>query len=165
MQNSNNHNSRTTRNFEAWDAPIEASQKIIQNEHQKHSDRTKIVPTFICTIFWGFPIGRRNKNAVHSWLPGYTFSQKSYTGVTSPLRMHIQMSSIQRNGRCGLSCMRNLILTMYLLDIWSIYCWSHGFVQCALIEARVIHLIYFLSSAKSLQTGFSITSSISYNLF
>ena len=88
------------------------------------------------------PIGCKNKNAVHLWLPGYTFSQKNYTSVTSPLRMHIKINPIQRNGRCGLSCARNLILTAYLPDIWSIYCWSHGFVQCALIETRVIHLIY-----------------------
>ena len=81
---------------------------------------------------------------MHSWLPRYTFSQRNYTGVTSPLRMHVKMRPIQRNGRCGLSCARNLILTAYLPEIYSVYWWSHGIVQCVVIEARVIHLIYEL---------------------
>ena len=89
-------------------------------------------------------IGRRSRNAMHSWVPGYTFSQRSYIDVTSPLRMHIKISPIQRNGCCGLSYVRNLILTTYLPDIYSVYCWSHGIVQFAVIEARGIHLIYEL---------------------
>ena len=88
------------------------------------------------------PIGRKSKNAVHSWILGYTFSQRSYIGVTSPLRMHVKMRSIQRNGRCRPSCAQKLILTAYLPDIYSVYCSIHGIVQFAVIEAHVIHLIY-----------------------
>ena len=63
---------------------------------------------------------RRNANALHSWVPGYTFSQRGYIGVTSPLRMHVQMRPIQRNARRVLSCARDL------LDICSVSCWCHG---------------------------------------
>ena len=63
---------------------------------------------------------RRNVNALHLWIPEYTFSQRGYTGVTSPLRMHVEMHSIQRNARRVLSCARDLS------DICSVSCWSHG---------------------------------------
>ena len=79
---------------------------------------------------------------MHSWLPGYTFSQRSYTGVTSPLRMHVKMSVIQRNAHCRLSCARNLILTAYCPNICSVNCWIHIIVQFGVIEACVVHLIY-----------------------
>ena len=81
---------------------------------------------------------------MHSWLPRYTFSQRSYTGVTSPLRMHIKMSIIQRNARCRLSCAQNLILTAYRPDIFSVNFWIHRIVQFGVIEACVVHLIYEL---------------------
>ena len=81
---------------------------------------------------------------MHSWLLGYSFSQRSYTGITSPLRMHVKMSLIQRNARCGLSCARNLILTAYRPNIYSVYCCIHGIVQFAITEACVVHLIYEL---------------------
>ena len=32
----------------------------------------------------------RNANALHSWVSGYTFSQRSYTGVITPMRMHVK---------------------------------------------------------------------------
>ena len=75
---------------------------------------------------------RRNTNALHSWIPRYTFSQRGYTGVTNPLRMHVQMHSIQRNARCIVPWVRDLILAAYLLTGRSVSCWSHGFlrVQC-----------------------------------
>ena len=75
---------------------------------------------------------RRNANALHSWVPGYTFSQRGYTGVISPLRMHVQMRLIQRNARCMLPCARDLILAAYLPTGCSVSCWSHSFlrVQC-----------------------------------
>ena len=91
-----------------------------------------------------YPIGCRNTNAVHPWVLWYIFSQRRYTGITSPLRMHVKMRPIQRNARCGLSCARDLILTAYLPDICSVSCWSHGIVQCAISEAHIIHLIYEL---------------------
>ena len=75
---------------------------------------------------------QRNANALHSWVPGYIFSQRGYTGVTSPLRMHVQMHPIQRNARCMLPCARDLILAAYLSTGRKVSCWSHGFlrVQC-----------------------------------
>ena len=76
---------------------------------------------------------QRNTNALHLWIPGYTFSQTSYTGVTIPLRMHVQKCPIQRNARCVLPCARDFILVAYLPDICSVSCWSHNFlrVQCS----------------------------------
>ena len=75
---------------------------------------------------------RRNANALHSWVPRYTFSQRGYIGVTSPLRMHVQMHPIQRNARCMLPCAWDLILATYLPTGRKVSCWSHGFlrVQC-----------------------------------
>ena len=58
--------------------------------------------------------------------------------------MHLKMNPIQRNARCGLLCKRNLILTAYRSDIYSVYCWIHRIVQFGVIEARVVHLIYEL---------------------
>ena len=58
--------------------------------------------------------------------------------------MHLKMNPIQRNAHCGLLCARNLILTAYRSDIYSVYCWIHRIVQFGIIEARVVHLIYEL---------------------
>ena len=76
---------------------------------------------------------QRNANALHSWVPGYTFSQRGYTGVITPLRMHVQKRPIQRNARCMLPYARDFILVTYLPDICSVFCWSHVFlkVQCS----------------------------------
>ena len=68
---------------------------------------------------------RRNANALHSWVPEYTFSQRGYTGVTSPLRMHIQIRPIQRNACCMLPCAQDLVLAAYLPIGRNVSCWSH----------------------------------------
>ena len=90
---------------------------------------------------------RRNPNALHSWVPGSTFSQRDYTGVTSPLRMYVQMHPIQRNARCMLPCVRDLILAAYLSTGRKVSCWSHGFLRVQCISTLKLknkhHIRYF----------------------